>query len=75
MQGFKYNKEVIKERRGQEVSEFFSDLIQFIKDKITKTIIDQDLNTLLPYEKFKKIRKIIKQETLVFLNDELSGKK
>ncbi|MEA2064810.1 MAG: nucleotidyl transferase AbiEii/AbiGii toxin family protein [Patescibacteria group bacterium] len=71
MQGFDYNKDVIVERRKKSVNIFLKELIVFIKKYITNTILDQDINTLLPYDKFKKIRKILKQEVLMFLNDEV----
>lgn len=72
MNGFKYSLGVIQERRQQEVSEFISILIDFVKKEITQTVIDQDLNALLEPKKFHQIRKILKQETLVFLQDELT---
>lgn len=72
MQGFHYDGEVIQERRKQEITEFIGILIDFVKNKITQTIIDQDLNMLLEPKKFQRIRKILKQETLIFLQDELS---
>lgn len=71
MNGFSYDKEVIKERRGIEVKNFFIELKKFVEAKITQTIIEQDLNTLLPYDKFKKIRPFLKKETLMFLGDEI----
>lgn len=70
--GYEYNKDVIKERRGVSVKEFLSELISFIEKKITNTIIDQDLNTLLSPEKFKQIRKILKKEALMFLKNEIN---
>jgi len=42
-----------------------------LKKKINQNIINQDLNFLLSSDKFQKIRKILKQETLIFLDDEL----
>lgn len=72
IRGFRYDPAVIKERRSEKnVFDFFQVLINFIEQEITETIITQDLNALLPYEKFKKIRKILKSETLVFLRDEM----
>ncbi len=72
MQGFRYDAEVIQERRNQKPTEFMRVLIDFVKKEITQTIIDQDLNTLLGPKKFQQIRKILKQETLIFLQDELN---
>ena len=50
-----------------KVGEYIRYLTDFIEEKVTERIIAEDLNTLLPYEKFKKIRKTLKPETLIFL--------
>lgn len=71
IEGYTYNHEVIVERRGTTALEFFKALEVFIKEKITETILDQDLNTLLPYDKFRKIRKTLKQEVLMFVRYEI----
>lgn len=70
LKGYRYNEEVIRERTGKNMAHFFADLIVFVEKNITDEIIAQDLNTLLPYEKFSQIRKILKRETLMFLRDE-----
>jgi len=70
LNGYRYNEEVVKERTGKNIKQFFSDILTFIEQHITDEVINQDLNTLLPYEKFSRIRKILKQETLMFLRDE-----
>lgn len=71
MRGCSYEQKIIKERRGVEAKDFLKELIYFIEQKITQTIINQDLNTILPREKFSKIRKVLKNETLTFLRDEV----
>ena len=68
---YDYNKEVIVERTGLNVLDFFKKLSSFIDEHITETILNQDLNNLLSYEKFNKLRKVLKRETLMFLNDEI----
>lgn len=78
LQGFDYNVEVINERRAGHYKDcdnlvvaFFQELINFIETKITETIINQDLNFLLPPAEFQKIRKILKPEVLRLLKDEI----
>jgi len=66
-QGYKFNKEIIEERTGIKTEVYIRQLIKFIDEKITENVLTEDLNTLLPYEKFKKIRKTLKQEVLIFL--------
>ena len=61
----------IKERTEQSLAQFFGKSITFIETHVTDTILTQDLSTLLAYEKFTKIRKVLKLETLMFLKDEV----
>jgi len=70
IKGMRYRSEIIEERTGLGIKEFFKKLIAFIEKKITQKIIDEELNNLMPYENFKKTRKILKQEVLMFLKDE-----
>jgi predicted nucleotidyltransferase component of viral defense system len=71
LQGYGYDEEVIEERRKKPVLDFFKELVKFVEKNINETIINQDINMLLPYDKFKKIRKVLKRETLMFLKDEV----
>lgn len=71
MKKFKYNKEVIIERTGKTVLEFFKELYQFIDKNLNNKMIDQDLNPLISYDKFKVIRKTLKQEVLMLINEEI----
>ncbi len=69
--GYPYSEEIIFEQRKESLSNFFKQLIDFVDKKVTNTIIDQDLNHLLPNPEFQSIRKILKQETLMLLRSEL----
>jgi hypothetical protein len=51
--------------------DFFKKLSSFINEHVTETILSQDLNPLIPYERFKKLRKALKRETLMFIDDEI----
>lgn len=64
--GYEYRAEIIKERTGKDAKIFMKELKKFIEKHFTQTIIDQDLNSLLSPEKFKHLRKILKQEVLLF---------
>jgi predicted nucleotidyltransferase component of viral defense system len=68
IKGYSYNPQIIEERTGQKAKDFLVDLKNFIEKNITQTIIDQDLNMLLPPAGFHKMRKLIKPEVLMFLN-------
>lgn len=70
LKGYRYNEGVIRERTGKEPGQFVRDLIAFVETRVTNEIITQDLSVLLPYEKFSRIRKVLKKETLLFLKDE-----
>ncbi len=56
----------MERRETDDVKLFFKQLINFIENYITQTIINQDLNTLLDRKKFQVIRKTIKKEVIVF---------
>ena len=71
VKGYKYEAGVIEERRGVEVGKYLEQLSKFIEKHITQTVINQDLNTILPPKKFNQIRKGLKSETLTLLRDEL----
>lgn len=70
-QGFDYDQKVIGERRGVKTQEYLEQLIEFIQKRITSTIINEDLNSLLTPEKFKQVRLTLKEEVLIYLRNEL----
>ncbi len=72
LQGYRYDPAIIQERRGTTVPTFFQELIDFIDQRISQTQLQQDLNVLLPYDKFKKLYPTLKQETVMLLRDELA---
>jgi len=71
--GYGYNGAVIKERTGLEPKAYFGKLTDFIKKHVTQTIINEDLNSLLPYKHFQQVRKILIPETLSMLEREKQG--
>ncbi len=71
LKGFQYEVEVIEERRQTSLKKFLGELVKFIEEKFTQTILQEDINTLVPIEKFHQIRKFLKGETLQLLNDEI----
>jgi len=71
LNAYEYDADIIMAYSNTDISSFFKELYNFIDKKITQRMIDQDLNFLLIQDKFKKIRKILKQETLMLINDEI----
>ena len=71
LNNYSYNCAVIKERTGMNIKDFFVKLELFIQEKITSNIINQDLNMLMPYDKFNQIRKTLKTEILLFIKNEI----
>jgi len=65
--GYSYRGAVIRERTGLEPKDYLGNLVDFIKKHATQTIINEDLNTLLPNNRFQQIRKILIPETLSLL--------
>ena len=70
--GYGYNAPVITERTGLAPKDYLEKLVDFIKNKVTQTIINEDLNTLLPANQYQQIRKILIPETISLLTQELS---
>lgn len=70
VQGYAYYAPVIQERTGLEPKDYLGKLIGFIKDRVTQTLINEDLNTLLPNNRFQQLRKIMIPETLALLTRE-----
>ena len=66
-QGLPWNAAVIEERTGGPVRKFLRSLRAFIAAHVTQTVIDHDLQTLLPPEQFRQIRSLLKEETLTLL--------
>ena len=71
LNGYSYNKDVITERTGLSLIDFFKKLSDFISEHVTETILNQDLNPLIPFERFNKFRKELKREVLMFLDEEI----
>lgn len=69
--GRKYDPDIVTERTGKSLCQVLEKSIQLLEKTLTQTTIDQDLNTLLAPELFKRLRKTLKQETLMLLKDEL----
>lgn len=70
--GYAFHAPVIQERTGLEAKDYLEKLLGFIKEKVTQTIINEDLNTLLPFQRFQQIRKILIPETISLLTRELN---
>jgi len=71
MKGFAYETKVIEERRGESAKSYLIKLADFIEQKVTDKILSEDLNTLLPYVEFTKIRKVLKREVLTLIKDKI----
>ncbi len=69
--GYDYAPDVILEQRKESLPIFFESLILLVEKHVTNTVIDQDLNYLLPPREFQAIRKILKQETIMLLKTEV----
>ena len=72
IKGYAYNSDVIIERTGDEPIDYFTTLQDFIREHISQRMVNEDLNSLLPNQKFQSIRKILIPETLALLRREVS---
>ena len=71
IKGYDYDEAIIKERTGKKTVAYFKELAEFITKKITDKIVTEDLSFLLSPDNFKKIRLVLKKETLMLLQDEI----
>ncbi len=71
--GAKYKKEIIEKKRQTDILSYIMELRDFIQEKVTQTVIDQDLNMLIPPNAFKKMRTIIKPQTIILLSEEINS--
>lgn len=71
LHGLPYRAEIIEERRGVSAPTFIKQLIKFIQKHFTETVISQDLNMLLPQKEFQKIRRILINETVNLLRNQV----
>lgn len=69
--GYPYKKEIIEYVRKVSLKEFFKSLMELVGEKINMTIINQDLNLLMPKKECQSIRKNLKQQSLILLKDEI----
>ena len=62
--GYGFNQEVIFERTGLTTLSFLMNLGAFIEKYITQSLLERDLNALLPSDTFRQTVRHLKQETL-----------
>lgn len=67
--GFKINAAVIEERQKKPAQDYLSELAEFIDFKFNQKVIDEDLNLLLDRKRFFQIRRVLKQDVLMFLKE------
>lgn len=70
-QGLPINQAVIKDRTGKTQPQYLKELSKFIKQQLTQKHLNQDLNPLLTTNKQNKIIPYLKEELLIFIQDEI----
>ncbi len=73
LNGYSYNQEVIRKRTSLSVLEYLKEVKEFIELKVNSSVIDEDLNMLLPFARFSSIRKSLKVEVLAMLKSEIQS--
>ncbi|MBU1953399.1 nucleotidyl transferase AbiEii/AbiGii toxin family protein [Patescibacteria group bacterium] len=69
--GLTFKEQIIVERRQTGLREFFTQLEKFIEKNITQKILNEDLNSLMEPEAFRKTRKYLKGEVMTYLKAEI----
>lgn len=72
LHAYPYIPAIITERTKNTPKAFFQKLIALFEKQVTERMLQEDLNTVLPYDEFAKIRKTLKEETLALLRQELT---
>jgi predicted nucleotidyltransferase component of viral defense system len=71
MSAYDYDPAVIHGRTGKDAKAFLEELVAFIDKEVTDKVITEDLNSLLPLKEFTGIRKNLKWETKMAINEEI----
>jgi len=71
MSAYDYDPAVIRDRTGKDAKAFLEELVAFIDKEVTDKVITEDLNSLLPLKEFTRIRKNLKWETKMVINNEI----
>ena len=71
LNNYRYHDKIIQKRTNLPVRQYLKKLLNFIEEKVTQTDINEDLNTLLPPQKFRTIRKSLKAEVVGMLKNEI----
>ena len=69
--GYRYNSDIIEKRTNVTTKQYLKNLAEFVEEKVTQTIINEDLNPLLSPERFRTVRKSLKIEVLAMLKSEI----
>ena len=73
LQGLDINKKVVEERTGMGYIEYLSSLIPFIKKKVNKKLLNQDLNTLVSQKDLNILLLNLENSLITFLEDEIAN--
>jgi predicted nucleotidyltransferase component of viral defense system len=71
LNGFKVNREVVEYYAKTSYVEYLKKLRQFIQNKVTEKLLNQDLNPLLPSKKLNQVIGNLKPELLALIKDEI----
>jgi predicted nucleotidyltransferase component of viral defense system len=71
LEGMGVNRKVIEERSGMEYVKYLNYLITFVKEHLTDKLLNQDLNPLVKQEVLDSLLPNIKDDIVMFLEDEI----
>jgi predicted nucleotidyltransferase component of viral defense system len=72
LQGLEINQDVVEDRMDMRYIEYLEDLVVFIKEHLTNKLLNQDLNPLLKQKEIDDLLPHIKEDIVIFLQDEIS---
>jgi len=75
LQGLDINKDVVAERTKMTYTDYLQSLLPFINKEITPKLLNQDLNPLLKQKDIDMLLPHLKEDILIFLQDEIARSK
>ena len=75
LQGIDINKKVVENRVNMGYTEYLKALIPFIQKKLTKKLLNQDLNPLMEQKELNSFLPHIKDSLITFIQDEIAREK
>ena len=72
LQGIDINKNVIEDKTDMKYTEYLKSLLPFIENQVTEKLLNQDLNPLMKQGGIDKLLPHLKEDIIIFIQDEIA---